>query len=134
MLGFVCHLKATDQVLLLTNLHSKAAAAQLEQHPALALLLQQPGRVAGVLHLAGPGVAGSRALRLLCQRLRPAADAAGGQQLLLERPPPHGSSQVCAAGCHSPVLRPRRAGIVTVRLRGVQSPAGDGQRRSGHSG
>lgn len=99
VLGFLCHLKATDQLLLLTNVHSKAAATQLAQHPALALLLQQPERAAGVLHLAAPGVAGSAALRQLCQQLRPLAAAAGGQQLLLEQPGPHGSSQVCTASC-----------------------------------
>lgn len=86
MLGYVCHLKATDQLLLLTNLHSRAAAAQLQQHPALQLLLQQGDRVAGVLHMVAPGVAGSRALRQLCQHLRPAVAACGGQQLLLEQP------------------------------------------------
>ena len=94
VLGFVCHLKASDQLLLLTNLHGRAAAAQLQQHPALALLLQQPGRVAGVLHLAAPGVAGSKDLRQLCQQLQPAAEASGGQQLLLEQPGPHKSQQV----------------------------------------
>ncbi len=100
MLGFVCHLRGTDQLLLLTNLHSRAAAAQLLQHPALALLAQQPGRVAAVLHMAAPGVAGSRALRQLCQQLRPAVQGpAAGQQLLLEQPGAHGSGQVRAVAC-----------------------------------
>ena len=94
VLGFVCHLKAADQLLMLTNLHSRSAAAQLQQHPALHLLLQQRGRVAGVLHLAAPGVAGSKALRQLCQQLEPAVAATGGQQLLLEQPGPHSSQQV----------------------------------------
>jgi hypothetical protein len=47
-----------------------------------------------VLHLAAPGVAGSKALRQLCQHLKPAAAASGGQQLLLEQPGPHSSQQV----------------------------------------
>ena len=94
VLGFVCHLKASDQLLLLTNLHSRSAAVQLQQHPALPLLLQQRGRVAGVLHLAAPGVAGSKALRQLCQQMQPAVAASGGQQLLLEQPGPHCSQQV----------------------------------------
>lgn len=94
MLGYVCHIKATDQLLLLTNLHSPAAAAQLQQHPVLQMLLKQRERVAAVLHLAAPGVAGSWAMRALCQQLRPAvAGAAAGQQLLLEGPGAH-SSQV----------------------------------------
>ena len=97
MLGFVCHLRGTDQLLLLTNLHSRSAAVQLQQHPALALLAQQPARVAAVVHLAAPGVAGSRALRQLCRQLRPAVQGpAGGQQLMLEQPGAHGSGQVCA--------------------------------------
>ncbi|PRW45195.1 zinc phosphodiesterase ELAC 2-like isoform X2 [Chlorella sorokiniana] len=85
---------SSNQLLLLTNLHSRAAATQLQQHPALALLAQQPERVAAVLHLAAPGVAGSRALRQLCQQLRPAVQGpAAGQQLLLEQPGAHGSGQ-----------------------------------------
>ncbi len=99
MLGFLCHLKPTDQLLLLTNVHSKAAATQLAQHPALALLLQQRERAAGVLHMAAPGVVGSAALRQLCHQLRPLAAATGGQQILLEQPGPHASSQVRTASC-----------------------------------
>ena len=144
VLAFVCHLRATDQLLLLTNLHSRAAAEQLAQHPALPLLLEQRRRVAGVLHLAAPGVAGSRALRQLCKRLQPAvAGAAGGQQVLLEEPGPHGSTQVCTNGtscacaeCRGgagmtplalaagPLLQPQPEPTTAIAVAAVPHPAG----------
>ncbi|EFN56466.1 hypothetical protein CHLNCDRAFT_145133 [Chlorella variabilis] len=96
VLAFVCHLRASDQLLLLTNLHSKGAVAQLQRHPALALLQSQGSRLAGVLHMAAPGVAGSSALRQLCHQLQPAVAAgpAAGQQLLLEQAGAHAGAQV----------------------------------------
>jgi hypothetical protein len=96
VLAYLCHVKAKDQLLLVTNLHSRGAATQLLHHPALPLLLQQGKRVAAIIHLAAPGLAGSRPLQQLNQHLQPAAAAgpAGGQQLLLEQPGPSRRTQV----------------------------------------
>ena len=122
VLAFVCHLRASDQLLLLTNLHSKGAVAQLQRHPALALLQSQGSRLAGVLHMAAPGVAGSSALRQLCHQLQPAVAAgpAAGQQLLLEQAGAHAGAQVCGCALQAVCLPrscpPARGGVLCVLM------------------
>ncbi len=44
VLGYLCHVKGTDQLLLVANVHSKGALRQLQGHPALERLRQQSAR------------------------------------------------------------------------------------------
>eukprot|EP00887_Chlorella_sp_A99_P007427 scaffold2.g7427.t1 len=81
-LGFLCHLKASDQLLLVTHLPSMAAAAALAQHPALPALRAQGARLAAALHAVPPAVAASRQFNQLARQLPPQ------RQAVLEQPWP----------------------------------------------
>jgi hypothetical protein len=103
MLGFICHIKASDQLLLLTNVHSKVAVQQLLYHPALPVLESQGKRLAAIIHLADAGLAGSKVMRQLVRRLQPLAamGAAAGQQLLLRPPGVLDKPEVGGASMHA---------------------------------
>ncbi|GAB4817494.1 hypothetical protein N2152v2_004540 [Parachlorella kessleri] len=80
MQGFLCHIKATDQLLLVGNLHSRAAAKLLVEHPAVERLRQQGARVLGSVLLVGEaGLSKGGAFRRLVGGLP-------GDHIVLEHP------------------------------------------------